>query len=123
MDASCTNTHNEERKAIYSPNYPGKYPKNKYCSWHVGAPIGSKIQVESFSYSIDYGGDSLKIYDGSSNHSEIVENLSWTDEYRGMTSTTNNLFFVFNSDDDNHQLKGFQLMLALIGMIMDYIIN
>ena len=124
MDSSCANTYNEKSKAIYSPNYPGIYPNNKHCSWHVNAPIGSKIHVQSFSYSMDYAGDSLKIYDGSSNHSERVANLNHnTNEYRGITSTANNLFFEFNSDGDDAQREGFQLMLALIGMMMDYIIN
>ena len=123
MDASCANTYNEKRNAIYSPNYPGIYPKNNHCSWHVGAPIGSNIHVESFSYSMDESGDSLKIYDGSSNHSGRVANLYDKNEYSGMISTTNNLFFEFESDYDSVQLEGFQLILALIGMTMGSIKN
>ena len=122
MDASCVNTYNENSKAIHSPNYPGKYPKRKHCTWHVAAPIGFNIRIKRFSYSMDYDTDCLKIYDGSSNRSGRVANLCEMNEYSGMTSTTNNLFFVFDSDDF-FEFEGFQLMLALIGMKMDYIIN
>ena len=126
MDASCNNTYNEKNNAINSPNYPRSYPNDKYCNWNVTAPIGYKISVERFSYSIqndvDCSYDSLKIYDGSSNHSEIVANLCGYTKYSGMISTTNNLFFVFNSNDFI-QREGFQLILSLIGMKINFIIN
>ena len=126
MDASCANTYDIKSKAIYSPNYPRDYPKTKHCNWIVAAPIGYKIIVESFSYSLEPATgcyrDSLKIHDGSSNYTEIAANLCGTGEYHGMTSTTNNLLFVFNSDD-SYGYEGFQLKLDLIGMRVDFIIN
>ena len=73
-------------------------------------------------YSTDCIDDSLKIYDGSSNHSARVANLCGINEYTGMTSTTNNLFFVFDSDN-LVEYKGFQPVFALIGMKTGYIIN
>lgn len=66
--------------------------------------------------------DSLKIYDGSSNRSRRVANLCGQNISSGINSTTNNLFFVFNSDD-LWEYKGFQLTLALIGMKLDFIIK
>lgn len=122
MDASCDKTYNVDSKTIKSPNHPRPYPENKHCTWHVAAPIGLKIRVESFSYSMDRDErdtnctwDSLRIYDGSSNRSERVANLCGRDEFSGMTSTTNTILFVFHSDDATIY-EGFKLRLALIGM-------
>ena len=104
MDASCANTYNEKNNAINSPNYPRLYPENKHCTWHVAAPIGFKISVEHFFYSMDQWSpdcryDSLKIYDGSSNRSRRLANLCGENEFNEMTSTTNNLFFEFDSGE------------------------
>lgn len=128
MDANCDTTYNADSKTINSPNYPRPYPNNKYCTWHVAAPIGLKIRFENFSFSMQWGPncswDSLRIYDGSSNRSERVANLCWKDEFSGMTSTTNNILFVFNSDHEGPiAYEGFRLKLALIGTIMDFIIK
>ena len=121
MDASCANTYNEKNTTINSPNYPKLYPKNKHCTWNVAGPIGFEINVEHFSYSMDgyipdcrY--DSLKLYDDSSNRSRRVANLCYEDKFNRMISTTNDLFFVFESDDDDQKKEGFQIAFSINGM-------
>ena len=129
VDASCNKTYNVDSKTINSPNYPRSYPESKHCTWHVGAPTGLKIRVETFPYSMDHdirstdcNWDSLKIYDGSSNCSRRVANLCGRNAFSGMNSSTNNIFFEFNSDDAV-VYEGFHIILALIGIKMDFIIN
>ena len=119
MDASCHNTYNENSNAIYSPNYPRSYPNSKHCTWNVTAPIGAKIRVARFSYSLESNSgctyDSLKIYDGPSTRSDRLAKLCGTSTYSGITSTANNLFFVFNSDTST-TYKGFQIAFFINGM-------
>ena len=71
---------------------------------------------------MDNSYDNLTIYDGSSSRSGRVANLYGKNEFRGMTSTSNNLFFVFNSDP-YIEYEGFKLIFTLNGMKIDFIVN
>ena len=114
MDASCDNTYDEDNNIINSPNYPRMYPRYTNCTWNVSAPIGFQISVEPFSYSI--GADKLSIYDAANSHSRRIALLWDNEKYNGTTSTTNNMFFWFES---RWQDKGFQTTFSLIGKQMD----
>ena len=119
MDASCQTTNNEQTRTINSPNYPSSYPNSKYCTWKITAPIGAKLMIKSFSYSMESNSgceyDSLKIYDGPSTGSFRKANLCGTNEWSTRyTSTSNTLFLVFESDSST-RYKGFQLTYSLIG--------
>ena len=119
MDASCQNTYDKNSNAINSPNYPSKYPNEKYCTWKVTAPIGTKIRVERFNYSLesesDCKYDNLKFYDGTSTSSERLAELCGNNIYGGITSAANNLFFAFKSDGSVTR-TGFQIAFSIIGM-------
>ena len=118
MDASCNNTYNEDNKIIYSPNHPRLFPKLKYCTWHIAAPIGFQIRVEPFFYSI--GSGSLKIFDAAKiDYSKSIANLTGIDKYNGTTSQDNNMFFTYGSFGKGFQ--GFQVTFSLIGMQIDFI--
>ena len=117
MDASCNNTYNEDRKIIYSPNYPRLSPKERYCTWNIAAPIGFQISVEPFFYSIVPG--FLKIYDPANSNSRRSTKLEGIDKYNGTTSTANFIFFEFRSF--GKEFQGFQVTLSLIGMQIDFI--
>ena len=119
MDASCHNTHNENSNTINSPNYPRSYPNSKHCTWNVTAPMGARIRVARFSYSLESSSgctyDDLKIHDGPSTRSIRLAKLCGRSSYSGITSTANNLFFVFNSDTST-TYKGFQITFSINGM-------
>ena len=119
MDASCGNTYDKDSNAINSPNYPSSYPNNTHCTWKVTAPIGTKIRVERFKYSLESNSDckydSLKIYDGASNRSRRLAELCRGHTYDGINSTANNLFFAFDTDKDT-TYQGFQIVFSIIGM-------
>ena len=121
MNASCENTYDQNSQSINSPNYPGVYPNDKYCTWIVTAPIGYRIGWR-FSYSIEFCGssncncDSLKLYEGD----QSVANLCGESTHSGMTSgqwnsSANKLFLEFNSDFGTTS-KGFQITFYIIGM-------
>ena len=122
VDASCDNTYDENSKTIHTPNYPSWYPNYKHCTWNVGAQKGSKISVERFSYDLetsrDCHADKLIIYDGSSQYSKRVAYLCGNDTFSGMTSTSNHLLFVFDSDEKSIN-KGFQFTFSIVGMNID----
>ena len=126
MDASCHNTYNARSNTINSPNYPRSYPNSKHCTWNVTTPIGTRIRVAYFSYSLESNSgctyDSLKIYDGPSTRSGKLAKLCGKSTYSGITSTNNNLFFVFNSDSST-TYTGFQIALSIIGMKINFTIS
>ena len=123
VDASCDNTYDENSKTIHTPNYPSWYPNYKHCTWYVGTQNGSKISVERFSYDLetsrDCRADKLMIYDGSDQYSKRIAYLCGNGTFSGMTSTSNHLFFVFDSDKKSIN-KGFQFKFSIIGMNMDF---
>ena len=118
IDASCSNTKDEDARTINSPNYPSTYPNSKRCSWKVTAPEGAKLKIERFSYHLEYNSvcryDYLKIYDGPSSSSYRRARLCGAGSYE-LTSTTNSLYFEFKSDGSNIR-SGFELGFSLIGM-------
>ena len=59
--------------------------------------------------------DSLRIYDGASNRSRRLANLCGENKFNGMTSSTNNLFFVFESGEYDES-EGFQIAFSINGM-------
>ena len=117
VDASCYNTNNEGSRTINSPGYPSKYPNNKRCSWKVTGPIGTKIQILSFSYDLEHSStckfDYLKIYDGLGD--SVGTLLCGDRSFDGMTSSSNTLFLEFRSDSSNKFL-GFQFSYSIVGM-------
>ena len=119
MDASCHHTYNENSNAINSPNYPSPYPNSKHCIWKVTAPIGAKIRVARFSYSLESISactyDSLIIYDGPNARAGRLAKLCGRGSYSEVASSSNHLFFVFHSDSST-TYKGFQVVLSILGM-------
>ena len=119
VDASCYNTNNEGSRTINTPSYPSKYPNDKQCSWKITSPIGTKIQILSFSYDLEHSSnckfDYLKIYDGPSSSSNRVGVLCGDYSFDGMTSSSNTLFLEFRSDS-SYKFLGFQFGYSIVGM-------
>ena len=117
MDESCNNTYHEDNRIINSPNYPRVYPRFTECTWSIAAPIGSQISVDPFFYSIEEA--YMRIYDGAFSYPRRIAILNGIDTYDGTNSTTNNMFFWFESSWKED--KGFQITFSLIGMQMNFI--
>lgn len=57
-----------------SPNHPGCYPNDKYCTWLIEAPSGKYIYLYFSSFHLEYGSsycpwDFVEIFDGNSEYS------------------------------------------------------
>ena len=120
---SCDGTFDAWTRAIKSPNYPSNYGNGEYCTWNITAPIGAKIEIKQFNYSIEnnpntfdeYGChlDYLIIYDCpfACNDGAII--LCGTGKYNGGISSGRHLFLVFKSDS-SVVYPGFQLHFSVV---------
>ena len=123
VDANCPNSNDPETRTIRSPNHPSAYPGDESCSWSIEVPIGAKVKIDRFSYSIHPGAeenrckfDKLMIYDGSRSSSTIKALLCEDKTYDGIVSSENTLFLEFKSggaSDDKY--NGFQFTFSVIG--------
>lgn len=114
------------RGVIESPNFPGDYPPDQDCTWHINAPIGNKINVTfshfdleaAPSYSRDPGCnfDYLEIKD-ENEEQDAVQTLRG--RYCGserpprFTSTWSNLYIKFKTDS----------LLAASGFRLEWVIE
>lgn len=60
-----------------SPNHPGCYPNDKYCTWLLEAPVGQYIYLYFISFYLEYGNaycpwDFVEIFDGNSIYSPKI---------------------------------------------------
>ena len=118
IEASCSNTNDEDTSTIKSPNYPSNYQNSKHCTWKITAPTNTRIKINRFRYSMESSSnceyDSLKIYDGPTSRSNRKARLCGRRSYSGMISTSNTLLLIFNSDGST-RYTGFQLTYSVIG--------
>ena len=59
-----------------SPGYPINYPNKKRCTWGITVPADNRILVAFDEFNTQRNSDVLKIYDGASNSSDVLETLS-----------------------------------------------
>ncbi|KJH44055.1 CUB domain protein [Dictyocaulus viviparus] len=67
---------------IYSPTYPGTYPKNFHCSYLLLGRSGQRIHLFFRDFDIFFGGehcpyDSLTVFDGSTTSSPIIKKIAF----------------------------------------------
>jgi cubilin len=97
-----------------SPNYPGIYPSNIDCQWHIKAYDSSDVVVldltqmnlNGFSPSCD--SDYVTIHDGPSAYSSLLATLCGLQLYGSYQSTGSDLTVVFHSDGINIDNTGFR---------------
>nr|XP_006817862.1 PREDICTED: delta-like protein D-like [Saccoglossus kowalevskii] len=73
---SCTGTLNETKGWLFSPNFPGNYPKNSDCQWTVQVPLDFVIEVTLRMLRLN-DGDQVSFYNISGlpqNHPVILTN-------------------------------------------------
>ena len=88
-------------------------------------PIGAKVKIDRFSYSIQPGTDknrckdTLMIYDGPSSSSTRKAVLCDDRTYNGLVSSKNTIFIAFHSDrESGDEFNGFKFTFSVIGMIL-----
>lgn len=77
LTGSCYYHLNQPSGNFASPNYPGCYPTDKYCTWLIEAPFGQYIYLHFASFHLEYGNafcpwDFVEIFDGNSVYSTKI---------------------------------------------------
>ena len=121
----CDGTFDAWRKTIKSPNYPSNYGNGDYCTWNITAPIGKKIEIKKFNYSLEVNPSTLDKYGCHQDYLIIFDCpfacyddatiLCGNGKHNGMISSGNNLFLLFNSDSSEVH-PGFQVPFSVIDM-------
>ena len=89
-----------------SHDYPINYPNKKRCTWGITVPGDNRILVAFDEFNTQRNADVLKIYDGASNSSNVVETLSGDLSGSTYGSTGSSLWFEFTTDGSVSE-KGF----------------
>ncbi|KAM9307657.1 cubilin [Gastrophryne carolinensis] len=125
---SCGGYLHANRGLITSPNYPGKYPPNQNCTWHVLATPGFTITVhfepafEIQSYDATCSKwDYLELRNGPDALAPPLGNAANNGKFCGWDApssmhTTNNELFVHFSSDTANEAKGFKLHYEAKGL-------
>lgn len=77
LTGSCYHHLNQNSGTFGSPNHPGCYPNDKYCTWLLEAPVGQYIYLYFYSFHLEYGAahcpwDFVEIFDGNSIYSPKI---------------------------------------------------
>eukprot|EP00058_Branchiostoma_floridae_P022745 XP_002608235.1 hypothetical protein BRAFLDRAFT_87901 [Branchiostoma floridae] len=111
-DRTCGGEIGDFMGYIQSPNYPGNYPSNVECTWHIVPPKGRRILVvvpEIYLPAKDDCGDVLVMRKGASPYSVTTyETCQTYDRPIAFTSRSRKLWIQFKSNGANSQ-KGFQV--------------
>lgn len=95
---------------ISSPNYPDLYPPQKDCIWHFTTTPGHRIRLLFSVFEIEphqeCAYDHVAIYDGNSPDSHSLGRFCGSKLPHPISSTTNSMYMIFNSDASVHR-KGF----------------
>ncbi|GMS99741.1 hypothetical protein PENTCL1PPCAC_21916, partial [Pristionchus entomophagus] len=93
-----------KRGTIYSPTYPGTYPKNFHCSYLLKGKPGQRIRLMFRDFDIYFGGehcpyDSVTVYDGDSTSSPIIKKVCGLQQRMEQFSVGPELLIHFNATD------------------------
>ena len=113
IEASCDNTYDSDGY-LMSPNYPQQYENDLDCRWTIKAPVENIIVLTISEFRTDnYGGDNLKIHDGTNIHGAIVGTLTGFDSIP-LSSTGHSLYLKFLTNDYGTE-KGFKIKADAVG--------
>ena len=116
VTTTCANTVSLD-SSISSPNFPFKLNNNEMCTWAIIAPSGRQVQIKFEDFRLDPSKDNLKIYDGPSKNSAMIQKLNGTSLPADVISTGNSFFLEFISDDKIHYNGQFNLQFFLKGTL------
>ena len=103
-----------------SPYYPINYPNKKRCTWGITvAPGDYRILVAFDEFHTKRNSDVLKIYDGTSKSSEVLEILSGPLSGSTYGSSGSSLWFEFTTDGSVSE-KGFHATYTATQQLSTY---
>ncbi|WKX87888.1 hypothetical protein Q1695_007921 [Nippostrongylus brasiliensis] len=93
---------NRKKGSIYSPTYPGTYPKNFHCSYLLKGKSGQRIRLFFRDFDIYFGGehcpyDSVTIFDGPRTSSPIIRKVCGLQQRMELYSVGTELLIHFNT--------------------------
>ncbi|XP_078600360.1 uncharacterized protein LOC144875315 [Branchiostoma floridae x Branchiostoma japonicum] len=103
---------------VTSPNYPSNYGNDETCEWTITVPEGSVVLLTFDSFHLEDGYDYLKIYDGGSDSASELLSLTGQMSVTLITSTSNQMFVRFTSDD-SATTQGFQFSYTATDTVRD----
>nr|XP_026695897.1 cubilin-like [Ciona intestinalis] len=101
--SGCGGYHDDEDGVIISPNYPNLYLRNQECYYQIHIGVGGKILFIITNMDIEdheeCSWDYLELRDGSDENSLLVGRFCGQTTPPPFTSTTNDLWMKFRSDE------------------------
>ncbi|GMR52605.1 hypothetical protein PMAYCL1PPCAC_22800, partial [Pristionchus mayeri] len=93
-----------KRGTIYSPTYPGTYPKNFHCAYLLKGKPGQRIRLMFRDFDIYFGGehcpyDSVTVHDGDSTSAPIIKKVCGLQQRMEQFSVGPELLIHFNATD------------------------
>ena len=100
---NCFHHLNHSYGLFESPGKPSCYPNNKYCAWLLEAPVGQYIDLQFYSFHLEYGAsycpwDYVEVLDGNSLHSPILVKACGQLAWWRLYSSGRFLMVLFKSD-------------------------
>ncbi|TRY89102.1 hypothetical protein DNTS_004573 [Danionella cerebrum] len=100
---------------IHSPQYPSSYPNNVDCSWRIVVDPGHRVLFNITDLDIQSHDicdlDYVAIFDGAHEDSPLLGKICGASKPSPLTSSTNNLFIRFRSDQSQNH-KGFRALFS-----------
>ena len=138
LGCNSTNEIGELSGEVLSENFPGSYPPNSHCYYHIRAPSNFKIKLVFEKIDIEYDkrcrSDTITISDkpqrqfdtkcefcqsicGNKNEEIVVVKNGVISKFEKQISDIvieNNSVFIHFSSDDSTELSGFKMMFQII---------
>ncbi|XP_035217484.1 cubilin-like, partial [Stegodyphus dumicola] len=103
--------------SVNSPGYPGKYPRNRTCTWSVIVPIGKRIQFVFATMMLEHhencSYDYLKVYDGARFTDPEIGTYCSSVIPPPLTTSGHMALLHFHSDESNED-AGFHIAYSAI---------
>ena len=96
---------------LQSPNYPGIYPVNVVCEWHIETALGTSIQLVIHEFDLEGASDCqydfLNVYSGPDDTSPVLTSLCQQRTRNVSVSALGNHMFLRFKSDGSIQGRGF----------------
>nr|XP_040054275.1 bone morphogenetic protein 1-like isoform X1 [Gasterosteus aculeatus aculeatus] len=110
-EAGCDHAVSTVSGTMSSPNWPGRYPSKKACTWSLSTTPGHRIKLVfneiDMEAHLECTYDHLEVYDGRDSRATSLGRFCGTKKPSPVVSTGNRMFLRFFSDN-SVQKRGFE---------------
>ena len=100
--------YNKSNGVITSPGFPENYPNGIESAWLIQLEADQFIELSFSSFDTETCCDCLKIYNGTSSDSPLIEKHCGSSIPPNLISSSNEIYLVFESDGTTSR-QGFKL--------------